>query len=474
MKNKAVIYVRLSREDEDKIDSKKESRSIENQIKTLKTFAQEQGFFIREIYSDDGYSGADFNRPAFKKLLKDLELNKFDVILIKDLSRLGRSLHRVGELIENVFPQKGVRVISVNDKYDSHTYNDDISIVFKSFLNDYYLREFRKKCKKARQHYAQTKHLNYYPKYGYCFDEDGREFVEDYSSCIVQRIFLAIANEGLSCGAVAKQLNDEGILTRSAYATQVLGLKSLHKQPASKWNAEKVWSIATDYEYCGHSINWLRHNDEEKILLRNTHEKIITEELFFVVQEKIKSHSKVIEKLDHLGKYIIDIQTGKNLLFSKKQQIYFLRQNNKKTYSIDRFAIERVIFLELLYLFRLYLDVYSLNVKEKNEINKQTQREKLDYEYSIIVEQYFQGKIDKAHFERKSKTILLKINELERSTDDDNFEKKILICKKIIHKWQNDLCVNYRLIKTAIKNVQIVNCDTKEGVLLLIKYRKLT
>ena len=474
MKNKAVIYVRLSREDEDKIDSKKESRSIENQIKTLKAFAQEQGFFIREIYSDDGYSGADFNRPAFNKLLKDLELNKFDVILIKDLSRLGRSLHRVGELIENVFPQKGVRVISVNDKYDSRTYNDDISIMFKSFLNDYYLREFRKKCKKARQHYAQTKHLNYYPKYGYCFDEDGREFVEDYSSCIVQRIFSTIANEGLSCGAVATLLNSEGILTRSAYATQVLGLKSLHKQPASKWNAEKVWSIATDYEYCGHSINWLRHNDEEKILLRNTHEKIITEELFFAVQEKIKGHSKVIEKLDHLGKYIIDIQTGKNLLFSKKQQIYFLRQNNKKTYSIDRFAIERVIFLELLCLFCFYLDAYSLNVKEQNEINKQTQREKLDYEYSIIVEQYFQGKIDKAHFERKSKTILLKINELERSTDDDIFEKKILICKKVIHKWQNDLWVNYRLIKTAIKNVQIVNYDTEEGVLLLIKYRKLT
>lgn len=473
MKNKAVIYVRLSREDEDKIDSKKESRSIENQIKTLKTFAQEQGFYIQEIYSDDGYSGADFNRPAFKRLLEDLELNKFDVILIKDLSRLGRSLHRVGELIENVFPQKGIRVISVNDKYDSRTYNDDISIVFKSFLNDYYLREFRKKCKKARQHYARTKHLNYYPKYGYCFDEDGREFVEDYSSCIVQRIFSTIANEDLSCGAVATLLNSEGILTRSAYATQVLGLKSLHKQPASKWDAEKVWSIATDYEYCGHSINWLRHNEEEKILLRNTHEKIITEELFFAVQEKIKSHSKVIEKLDHLGKYIIDIQTGKNLLFSKKQQIYFLRQNNKKTYSIDRVAIERVIFLELLYLFRFYLDAYSLKAKEKNEINKQTQREKLDYEYSIIVEQYFQGKIDKAHFERKSKTILLKINELERSTDD-NLEKKILICKKIIHKWQNDLCVNYRLIKTAIKNVHIVNYDTKEGILLLIKYRKLT
>lgn len=472
MKNKAVIYVRLSREDEDKIDGKKESRSIENQIKTLRTFAQEQGFFIQEIYSDDGYSGADFNRPAFKKLLKDLELNKFDVILIKDLSRLGRSLHRVGELIENIFPQKGIRIISVNDKYDSRTYNDDISIVFKSFLNDYYLREFRKKCKKAREHYARIKHLNYYPKYGYCFDEEGRGIVEEYSSNIVQRIFSTIANDGLSCGAVAKLLNGEGILTRSAYATQVLGLKPLHKQPASKWNAEKVWSIATDYEYCGHSINWLRHNDEEKILLRNTHEKIITEELFFAVQEKIKSHSKVIEKLDHLGKYIIDVQTGKNLLFSKKQQIYFLRQNNKKTYSIDRFLIEKVVFLELLYLFCFYLDGYLLKAKEKNEINKQTQREKLDYEYSIIVEQYFQGKIDKTHFERKSKTILLKINELERSTDDDIFEEEILICKKIIHKWQNDLCVNYRLIKTAIKNVQIVNYDPKEGVLLVIKYRK--
>ena len=474
MKNNAVIYARLSREDEDKIDSKKESRSIENQIKTLKTFAQEQGFFIQGIYSDDGYSGADFNRPAFKKLLKDLEVNKFDIILIKDLSRLGRSLHRVGELIENVFPQKGIRVISVNDKYDSRTYNDDISIVFKSFLNDYYLREFRKKCKKARQHYARTKHLNYYPKYGYCFDEDGREFVEDYSSCIVQRIFSTIANEDLSCGAVATLLNSEGILTRSAYATQVLGLKPLHKQPASKWNAEKVWSIATDYEYCGHSINWLRHNEEEKILLRNTHEKIITEELFFAVQEKIKSHSKVIEKLDHLGKYIIDIQTGKNLLFSKKQQIYFLRQNNKKIYSIDRFAIERVIFLELIYLFRFYLDTYLPNEKEKNEINKQTQREKLDYEYSIIVEQYFQGKIDKVHFERKAQTLLLKIKELKKSGNDNIFEERILVCKKILQKWQNDGCVNHRLIKTAIKKIHIENCDAKDSIVLLIKYRKLT
>ena len=160
MNNIVAIYVRLSREDEDKIDKSKESRSIENQIKTLKDFAKEQGFAVYNIYADDGYSGGDFNRPAFKQMIDDMKRRRFNVLLLKDLSRLGRSLYKVGDLIENVFPVNGIRVISLGDKYDSQFYKDDMSIVLRSFLNDYYLKEFKKKCRKAREHYAQTKHLN--------------------------------------------------------------------------------------------------------------------------------------------------------------------------------------------------------------------------------------------------------------------------------------------------------------------------
>ena len=202
MKNKVAIYVRLSREDEDKVDKKTESRSIENQIKVLKDFAKEQDFTIYHIYSDDGYSGDNFNRPAFTKLICDMKLKKFNVLLLKDLSRLGRSLHKVGDFIENIFPSNGIRVISLGDKYDSEFYKDDTSIVLRSFLNDYYLKEFRKKCKKSRAHYARTKHLNYYPKYGYNFNENGEEVIDEYSADIVRKIYFYLAEERISCGCL--------------------------------------------------------------------------------------------------------------------------------------------------------------------------------------------------------------------------------------------------------------------------------
>ena len=220
MKSKVAIYARLSREDEDKIDgNKSESRSIENQIKVLSDYARENDLDIYKIYYDDGYSGANFERPEFKKLLKDMYQHKFDTILIKDISRLGRVVYKVGELIECIFPKNNIRVISLNDKYDSLTYNDDQSIVIRNFLNDYYLKEFKRKCRQARTHYARTKHLNYYPKYGYNFDKDRKEIIDDYSANIVKRIFDYVANQGLSTCQVAEILNKEGVLTRSLYAT---------------------------------------------------------------------------------------------------------------------------------------------------------------------------------------------------------------------------------------------------------------
>ena len=120
MKSKAVIYARLSREDEDKIDgNKSESRSVENQIKTLSDFAGEHDLDIVKIYYDDGYSGGNFERPGFKDMMRAMERHEFEVLLIKDISRLGRVLHRVGELIEIIFPRNNIRVISVNDNYDT-------------------------------------------------------------------------------------------------------------------------------------------------------------------------------------------------------------------------------------------------------------------------------------------------------------------------------------------------------------------
>ncbi|MBE5752971.1 MAG: hypothetical protein E7343_02760 [Clostridiales bacterium] len=305
--DKVAIYVRLSREDENKTCVQDTSKSIENQIFTLKMFAQEQRFQIYEIYIDDGYSGASFERPALKKMLTDMERKKFNIVLLKDLSRLGRSLRKVGEYLECVFPAHGIRVISLNDKYDSQSYKEDTSILFRGFLDEYYRKEFLKKCKQARIHYAQTKHLNYYPKYGYRYDENGTEIIDNYSASIVRRIYDYVANEGLSCGKIADKLNADGVLTRSAYATTVLGLKPLHKTSAKKWNAEKVWSIATDYEYCGHSINWSRLKENERIMLKDTHcsfLRLIVGFLFF-------THSFIKKMASRAKRFILRKRTSK-------------------------------------------------------------------------------------------------------------------------------------------------------------------
>ena len=117
----------------------------------------------------------------------------------------------------------------------------------------------------------------------------------------------------MSTSDIAKELNRQGVLSRSHYQTQVLGLKALNKNTTSEWNAEKVWEILKDYEYCGHSVNLLK---SDRILVKNTHLAIIDEYTFKTVQEKIYSRSKLKVRLNHLGQIIIDKNTGRNLLYN--------------------------------------------------------------------------------------------------------------------------------------------------------------
>ena len=112
-----------------------------NQMIGINEYAKGNNIIVYKVYSDDGYSGGNFERPAFKEMMQDLSLGKINTILIKDLSRLGREYIGVGNLVENVFPQNKIRLISINDNYDSLTYEDDYSIVLRSLFNDYYLKE---------------------------------------------------------------------------------------------------------------------------------------------------------------------------------------------------------------------------------------------------------------------------------------------------------------------------------------------
>ncbi len=491
MKTKSIIYARLSREDEEKIDGvKTDSRSIENQIKFLTDYAKEKGFEIYKIYYDDGYSGGNFNRPGFNNLLKDIRGGKCEVLLIKDFSRLGRVMHRVGDLIENIFPSYNVRVISVEDHYDSLYYKSDEPIVLRNFLNEYYLKEFKRKMRVVRAHQANTRHLNFYPKFGYNFDAERKEIIDDYSASVVIKIFHLIADNGLSTIKVADILNEEGVLTRSHYATKILGLKPLNKNTSDKWTGEKVWEIARDYEYCGHSLNWTRHKKEEQIILKDTHLAIIDEDLYWKAQAVIDKRSKSNRRLNHLGKLIYDRKANKNLFFYQSRypggkDFYFLRVNGLQVYKLEATSLENIIYKDVVKFIKAcnidsdqMLNIFKRRLYGAKGVDisvLQNKLTELNNQYMMLMEQSYSGKISKEAFDKESSSLIKQIRGMEHSIEEyATMEADVEILKLKFKKFLNTLkklpIDRKELIRQVVGRVYIDKIEGKK-VCLTIKYK---
>ena len=349
MKNRVAIYARLSREDEYKLDGNRDSKSVENQIKFLTDYANENDFVVSEIYYDDGYSGGNLNRPGIQNLLADMKLKKFDIVLIKDVSRLGRSLHKVGELIDKVFPENHIRLISVSDKYDSDTYSDDYSIVLRNFLNDYYLKEFKKKCRKSRDYRANNKHMKGMTKFGYIYDDKGNEMIDKKASAIIKKIFNYVANKELSLSRVAELLNQENVMTRSEYEVKELNMTSFKNRYSKQWDRHSVNDIASDYEYCGHSINLLRPKNR-RIVLFNTHNAIIDEGTFKKAQEVIAKYRKVGRNgnYNHIANLLKDDKSGHSFVYQPERKLKpisklndFIKYFSEKDYEASIKSVKR-------------------------------------------------------------------------------------------------------------------------------------
>ena len=202
---KAVIYARLSQEDR----LEDTSLSIQNQITNLKEYIISHSYDFIQVYADDGYTGGTMNRPAFQQMLKDLYQHKFNTIIVKDISRIGRNLIEVGHFIEEICPLESIRVISVLDQYDSDVYTNDDSIVFRSFMNDYYLKECKKKAYKSLERRITKKPLNTIPYYGYIL-KDKRFIIHPEEAYVVKRIFDDYA-KGVGTFELARKLKEEQI-----------------------------------------------------------------------------------------------------------------------------------------------------------------------------------------------------------------------------------------------------------------------
>ena len=186
---KVGIYIRLSREDGDK----QESESIGNQRNIIKRFLKENDLQFVDEYVDDGVSGTTFDRKGFNRLIQDIENKKINMVITKDMSRLGRDYIKVGYYIENYFPEKSVRYVAILDGIDTYldSTNNDIS-PFKAIMNDMYAKDISKKIKSVfREKQKSGQFLGSIAPYGYKLsqNEKGRLRIDEYSAEVVQDIF---------------------------------------------------------------------------------------------------------------------------------------------------------------------------------------------------------------------------------------------------------------------------------------------
>lgn len=329
---KVALYIRLSREDEDE-EEKTESNSVINQRAMLQDFLRNKSeFVIYDIYVDDGYSGTDFNRPGFQRLLNDMKENKFNTIIVKDLSRLGRNYIEVGNYIEQIFPLFKIRFISLNDMIDSHkdpTSVNNVIVPFKNLMNDEYCRDISMKIRSA----FNTKKRNgdfvgAWAPYGYLKDPKNKyHLIIDEEVAYVVRMIFDLALQGYGRQTIAKRLNSLGIVNPTGYKQEVLKL-NYQNHSAQKYGKDYAWTNTTisqilknrvyigDMVQCKEKVisykvhKIVKTSDDEKIIVENTHEPIIDKEQFYKVQDIIFSRDTRVEKSGNLSIFAGHIRCG--------------------------------------------------------------------------------------------------------------------------------------------------------------------
>ena len=243
------LYIRLSREDDDK---NYESESITNQKSLLLQYAKENNLRVYDIYIDDGFSGTNFDRPGFIRLIKDIENKKINMVITKDMSRLGRDYIGTGELVEKFFPEHNVRYIAVTDNIDTYlnSTNNDIA-PFKAIMNDFYAKDISKKIKSSlKAKMKDGKYVGGRAPFGYTKDKDNKNqlIVDSEQAIVVKRIFDMALN-GLSYYKIADILTSEGIKTPASYYN--FEWFGNYNPTFNKWNAKTIYDILNNRIYTG-------------------------------------------------------------------------------------------------------------------------------------------------------------------------------------------------------------------------------
>ena len=303
-----ALYPRLSHEDE----LQGESNSISNQKRILETYAKQNGFSNLRWYTDDGYSGANFQRPGFQAMHADIEAGKVGTVIVKDMSRLGRNYLQVGMYTEMIFPQKGVRFIAINDGVDSAQGENDFAPL-RNIFNEWLVRDTSKKIKAVKRSKGMSgKPITSKPVYGYLMDEDENFIIDEEAAPVVRQIYsLCLAGNGPT--KIARMLTEQQIPTPGTLEYRRTGsTRRYHPGYECKWATNTVVHLLENREYTGCLVNFktekpsykLKHSienpPEKQAVFENHHEPIIDRETWERVQE-LRKQRKRPNRYDEVG-----------------------------------------------------------------------------------------------------------------------------------------------------------------------------
>lgn len=355
-------YLRLSKEDGDVAGSETlQSNSIENQKEYIEDYIHSKPEIkIVDFYVDDGYSGVNFDRPDFQRMLQDIKDKKINCVIVKDLSRLGRNYIEVGKYIERLFPFLGVRFIAINDNFDSAddaALSNNIIVPFKNLINDAYCRDI---SIKIRSHLEvkrkRGEFIGAFPVYGYMRGEDKNKLIVDPCAAEIVKEIFAMKMEGMSQQAIADELNRLGVLSPAEYKKeQGSGYKTVFQTHSrAKWTAVAVLRVLTNEVYMGTLIQGKESTPNYKVRVRekkpkeewirveNAHEAIISRTDFELISDILQKDTRV-----STGKSAVSVYSGylvcadcgcsmvrKKVRSGSLEYVYYVCSGNKKDKDI--------------------------------------------------------------------------------------------------------------------------------------------
>ncbi|MEY8392710.1 recombinase family protein [Lachnospiraceae bacterium 45-W7] len=502
----AAIYLRLSREDGDVAEgSKLVSNSISNQKALIMDFLKSHTEIkVHSVYADDGYSGVNFDRPDFQRMLEDIRKGIINCVIVKDLSRFGRNYIEAGRYIEKIFPMLGVRFIAVTDNYDSMAaaggYGSDMVVPFKNLINDAYCRDI---SIKIRSHLEMKRkkgeYIGAFAVYGYLKDERNKNqlVIDEYAAGVVRDIF-AMKLCGMNQQTIADRLNSDGILSPMEYKKSIgINLETTFKKGTqAKWSYNAVLRILKNEVYTGvltqgkqTTPNYkvktrVTKPEDEWVKVENTHEPVISRKDFELVQELLKQDTRISPDREALfplaGLFYcgdcMESMVRKTVPAGGKKYVYYVCSGNKKdkTSCSPHRITEADLTDSVLYLLQTHIENVltleaAMQVIEKAPklkadvakfderiVRKRAELEKTEKRKLNLYEDLKDGIISKKEYMQLKAEYDRRIGEAETAIGSYEREMKLILeNKSSMHEWIRDF-KQHRNIQSLDRNAAVV------------------